>query len=120
MDSQVLASLKSTVATTIANYFRENSCLGAFVFFNRDVTERSDPGTVIRSLAYQIGMRYASAEEAISATINRFPDICQSTFRLQFQQLLVDPPSPAGVLDEYPLIAIVVDALYECGTPAKR
>jgi energy-coupling factor transporter ATP-binding protein EcfA2 len=46
---------KSTLSTTIASIFRSSSQLGAFIFFNRDVTERSDPTSIIRTLAYQLG-----------------------------------------------------------------
>src|ERR1700734_1487699 len=31
---------KSTLSTTVANYFLERGCLGAFLFFNRDFGER--------------------------------------------------------------------------------
>src|ERR1700733_5578146 len=46
---------KSAISTTISNRFRELGWLGAFVFFDRDVVARSDPATVIRTLAYQLG-----------------------------------------------------------------
>src|ERR1700685_2123868 len=38
---------ESTLATTMANKFRRMGRLGAFLFFDRDVAERSDPLTVI-------------------------------------------------------------------------
>src|SRR5882762_11035110 len=46
---------KSAVSTTISNRFRELGWLGAFLFFERDVISRSDPTTIIRTLAYQLG-----------------------------------------------------------------
>jgi len=53
---------KSTLATTIANRFREAGCLGAFVFFNRDASESSHPSTVIKTMAYQVGLSDAVLE----------------------------------------------------------
>jgi ABC-type branched-subunit amino acid transport system ATPase component len=45
---------KSTISTTIADMCRERRRLGAFIFFNRDVKDRSDPSLVIRTLAYKL------------------------------------------------------------------
>jgi hypothetical protein len=111
---------KSTLSTTIANRFRETGHLGAFIFFDRDIAERSDPTTVIRTLAYQLGSFHTRAGLAISAALETFPSIRLSPLRIQFQQLLVDPLSPEGVLDANAPIVIVLDALDECGCPKKR
>jgi hypothetical protein len=64
---------KSTLSTTIANRLCEMGRLGAFVFFDRDVIERSNPATVIRTLAYQVGSFHIHAGRAISTAIEKFP-----------------------------------------------
>jgi hypothetical protein len=90
---------KSTLSTTVANRFREMGCLGAFVFFSRDVAERSNPATVIRTLAYQIGSFHPRVGTAISTAIEKFPGVCLSPLSVQFQKLLVEPL--ASVIDRH-------------------
>ena len=109
---------KSTLSTTIANHFRDIGRLGAFMFFSRDVAERSNPATVIRTLAYQIGSFHTPAGEAISTAIEKFPSICLSPLGVQFQKLLVDPL--ASAIGEDTTLVLVIDALDECGTAKKR
>ncbi|KIM76284.1 hypothetical protein PILCRDRAFT_826459 [Piloderma croceum F 1598] len=111
---------KSTLSTTVANKFRECGWLGAFIFFDRDASERSDPATVIRTLAYQVGLLHTRAGEAISGVIDKFPDICSSPVRAQFQRLLVDPLSDEGVIDPNTPLVLILDALDECGSSKKR
>lgn len=109
---------KSTLCTTVVNCLRDRNCLGAFVFFDRSVTERSNSGTVIRTLAYQLGLFNAEVGQAIAAAIVAFPSICQSPLSAQFQKLLLQPLS-SRVHEPTPIV-LVLDALDECGTPDKR
>ena len=114
----VAGSGKSTLSTTIANLFRPQEQLGAFLFFNRDVAERSHPKYVIRTLAYQLGMFDPRIGLAIASVIQAIPTITQSSFHDQFFELLVKPlstfPSPEGP------IVLVLDALDECGSARDR
>jgi hypothetical protein len=109
---------KSTLSTTIANRCRDQGRLGAFVFFSRDVAERSNPATVIRTLAYQIGSFNTRAGEAIATAIEKFPSVCLSPLSVQFQRLIVEPL--ASATDEHTTLVLVIDALDECGTAKKR
>jgi hypothetical protein len=111
---------KSTLATTMANHFRKMGCLGAFLFFDRNDTDRSNPLTVIRTLAYQVGLFHPGAGGAIADTITVSPSICTSPLRDQFQELLVDPLSREGVINDNIPIVLVLDAFDECGTAKKR
>src|SRR6202451_1446564 len=109
---------KSTLSTTVANMLRESGQLGAFLFFDRDVTERSDPTNVIRTLAYQLGLCNPEICAAITAVIENTPSISMSPLRLQFMKLIVQPLStisPAAA----PLVP-VLDALDECGNAKQR
>ena len=111
---------KSTLSTTIANRCRDQGRLGAFVFFSRDVAERSNPATVIRTLAYQIGLFNTRAGEAIATAIKKFPSVCLSPLSIQFQKLIVEPL--ASATDEQTTLVLVIDALDaldECGTAKK-
>jgi energy-coupling factor transporter ATP-binding protein EcfA2 len=82
---------KSTLSTTIASIFRSSSQLGAFIFFNRDVTERSDPTSIIRTLAYQLGSSSANIGGAICAVVERNSNILISPLAYQFDKLILDP-----------------------------
>jgi hypothetical protein len=109
---------KNTLSTTVANMLRESGQLGAFLFFDRDVTERSDPTNVIRTLAYQLGLCNPEICAAITAVIENTPSISMSPLRLQFMKLIVQPLStisPAAA----PLV-LVLDALDECGNAKQR
>jgi hypothetical protein len=91
------------------------------VFFSRDVAERGNPATVIRTLAYQIGLFNTRAGEAIATAIKKFPSVCLSPLSMQFQKLIVEPL--ASATDEQTTLVLVIDALDaldECGTAKKR
>ena len=108
---------KSTISTTIADMCRERRQLGAFIFFNRDVKDRSDPSLVIRTLAYKLASFDSRIGEAVSTAIQTIPDIAESPLHFQFRNLVVQPLSCAE--SRGPLV-IVIDALDECGTSASR
>ncbi|EGO05416.1 hypothetical protein SERLA73DRAFT_149548 [Serpula lacrymans var. lacrymans S7.3] len=111
---------KSTISTTVANFFRELRRLGAFTFFNRDITGRSDPAIVIRTLAYQLGEFDSRIGSAISKVIESTPSIKQSPIRWQFLKLLMEPLSSLETSKREGPIIIIIDALDECGHPGTR
>jgi hypothetical protein len=109
---------KSALATTISNYFQNLGRLAAFLFFDRDITERSDPTSVIRTLAYQLSVFDSKFLRAISSAAWRFS--WQWPLTTQFKKLLVEPLSSVEhVGDEGPVV-IVFDALDECGSAKTR
>lgn len=114
----VSGSGKSTVSTTIANLFRQSGRLGAFLFFDR--ANRSDPSSVIRTLAYQLGLSNPAVGDAICATVESTPTIPFSPMYFQFQGLIVDPISSVPKRFGSPPILLVIDALDECGTAKER
>ncbi|KAN0073111.1 hypothetical protein V8E55_012251 [Tylopilus felleus] len=111
---------KSTIATSVANIFRDLRRLGAFVFFMRGVAARNDPAMLIRTLAYQLGEFDHRLGAAIAKAIEEVPSIRQASLRCQFQTLLVEPfASLKDCLREGPIL-IVIDALDECGQCGAR
>jgi hypothetical protein len=116
----VAGSGKSTISTTIANSFRQFGHLGAFLFFDRDVATRSDPSTIIRTLAYQIGLFHPTIGDAIGTAIESTPTISVSPLNFQFQGLIVNPISSIPVLTDSLPILLILDALDECGNPKER
>ena len=109
---------KSTLSTTIANIFRDSGQLGAFLFFDRDVTERSDPMRVVKTLAHQLATFDPSIRAAIRTAVENNPNTLMSPLPHQFRTLVLDPLS--GVEHTAPAIVIVLDALDECGTKGER
>ena len=109
---------KSTLSTTIASIFGDAEKLGAFLFFDRDVSERNDPTVVIRTLAYQLGCADPQLGGAIRAVVDRNSNILMSPLSLQFRKLILGPTSSL-VARSLPVV-IVFDALDECGTAATR
>jgi NACHT domain len=109
---------KSTLAATLASAFRDQGRLGAFLFFARDVTERSNPTTVVRTLAYQLGTFHPDIGKCIATYIKSTPSICLSPLPFQFRRLLIDPLSSFPTL-RTPIV-FVFDALDQCGTPEER
>jgi hypothetical protein len=105
---------KSTLSTTIAHTLQEQSRLGAFVFFSRDVEERNQSANVIRTLAYQLASFSPVIKTAIVQAIDTTPRITQSALHLQFTKLLIEPLRmlPAN---EGPIV-LILDALDECGS----
>jgi NACHT domain len=111
---------KSTISTTLADRFRRAKQLGAFLFFDRDVTERSNPAVVARTLAYQLSSFYPQIGNLIMTAIQSSPQILISPIPSQFQELLVEPLSCIESLDTDSKIVLVLDALDECGTKQDR
>jgi len=112
----VAGSGKSTISTTVANCSRQSGYLGAFLFFDRDVAERTNPSIVIRTLAYQLGLFHPGLGAAICAAINSTPTIPSSPIDFQFQRLIVDPLLSVSMLTTNPPILVILDGLDECGT----
>lgn len=111
---------KSTLSTTIANMFRESGHLGAFLFFDRDVAERSDPTNVIRTLAYQLGLCNPQIGAAITTVIESTPSIIMSSLRLQFTKLIEEPLSSNARSPTTGPLVVVIDGLDECGNARER
>jgi hypothetical protein len=111
---------KSTLATTIASAFRNLGQLGAFLFFDRDSAQRREPATVIRTVAYQLGLSDARIGAKISDAVEINPNITHSPLRFQFLKLLVEPLSLIDKDRTETSLIIVLDAVDECGTAEQR
>jgi hypothetical protein len=109
---------KSTIATTVAEYFRGLGRLGAFLIFDR--SKNSDPTSVVRTMAYRLAYCQKSIGAAVCAAIQRNPGCMESSMSMQFVQLLLEPlGSVPGLLDQGPII-IILDALDQCGDVTSR
>ena len=111
---------KSTLSTTVANLFRQTNRLGAFMFFNRNVSEQNNPGLVIQTLAYLLASYDDRIGDAISTVIKENTTISDDDIYLQFKKLLLEPLSSLEDLQLEGPIVVVLDALDECGKPDER
>jgi hypothetical protein len=111
---------KSTIATSVANLFRDLNRLGAFVFFSRDLRQRSDPTTVVRTLAYQLGSFDPRLGSAVAASIDATPSITQAPLAVQFSKLIVGPLISLEAFQSEGPIVLLLDGLDECGNSRTR
>ncbi|KAF9056907.1 WD40-repeat-containing domain protein, partial [Rhodocollybia butyracea] len=114
--SGVAGEGKSTIATSISEYFRELGRLGAFLFFTRN---KSDPSYVIRTIAFQLARSNIHVASAICAAIDHNPASIDSPIQTQFQKLLLNPLTVSQSHIHGPII-VVLDALDECGNADSR
>ncbi|KDQ17107.1 hypothetical protein BOTBODRAFT_77629, partial [Botryobasidium botryosum FD-172 SS1] len=111
---------KSTLSVTLAHNFAKARRLGASLFFNRDVQDRSDPAVVILSLAYQLALFDHRIAKYLFDAISERPSIPNSHGLNQFSELIVKPLTSLTMLgDDGPLL-IILDALDECGDERTR
>ena len=105
---------KSTISTTVAEYFRDLGRLGAFIFFDRNNPTNSDPNAVVRTLAHWLASFDPHIQSAICAAIESDNNIASTPIQRQFTKLLFDP---LATLPMQGPIVIIIDALDECGDP---
>ncbi|KZP22874.1 hypothetical protein FIBSPDRAFT_952452 [Athelia psychrophila] len=110
---------KSTLATTIAEYFRGLQRRGAFLFFDRNSPIESSPSRVICMLAYQLAEHDEVVRSGVAAAIERDPQLATAPLITQFKSLLCEPLSAASTLLSGPVV-VVIDALDECGDANSR
>ncbi|KAF9060135.1 WD40-repeat-containing domain protein [Rhodocollybia butyracea] len=118
--SGVAGAGKSTIATSISQYFRELGRLGAFLFFNRADKSRSNPADVIRTIAFYLARSNTYVASAICDAIRNISGSIDSLgIHIQFQKLLLEPLRAAQNRIHGPIV-IVLDALDECGNADTR
>ncbi|KAF7966613.1 hypothetical protein HWV62_37629 [Athelia sp. TMB] len=110
---------KSTIATTIAAYFRGLHRRGAFLLFDRNSPLESAPSRVITTLAFQLAHKSPAIHATVSLAIEQQPELISDPLAIQLQSLLVEPLVAAAEQIEGPII-IVLDALDECGDGYSR
>src|SRR3984957_10112034 len=110
---------KSSIATTIAKHFRRLRRLAAFLPFDRKAL--SDPSSVIKTPAYELGSFDQRIGNTISVAILNSSDAKLNTSSLAEQfELLLQPLSSLDSLQADGPIVVILDALDECGTSKSR
>lgn len=88
----VAGSGKSTLSTTVAEYFREMSRLGTFLFFEQ---EKSKPSSVIPTIAYALASLDPSILVHVTAAVEQDSIIANASAKVQFEKLLLGPLTAA-------------------------
>jgi hypothetical protein len=117
--SGVAGAGKSTIATSVSQYFRGLDRLAAFLFFNRDDKVRSHPASVIRTIAFCLARSNSHVASAICAAMDHDPALVDSPIQTQFQNLLLDPLAASQSHIRGPIV-VIMDALDECGDAESR
>ncbi|KAJ7135648.1 hypothetical protein C8R44DRAFT_976510 [Mycena epipterygia] len=112
----VAGSGKSTIATTISEYFSCLRRLGASLSFEQ---HKSRPHTVIPTIAYWVGLCDARVETAICEAFAANPALLDAPVRIQFEKLLLAPLTAARSHIRGPIV-IILDAVDECGDALSR
>ncbi|PAV17353.1 nucleotide-binding-oligomerization-domain like receptor [Pyrrhoderma noxium] len=107
---------KSTVATTIADTFRQRHQLGCYLFFSRG---KSYPATVIQTIAYHLAVYDLRIAVSIDTEIRGYGELSSATLQSKFICLLHRPLDAVSSQIHHPVL-IVLDAIDECGTPEAR
>ena len=111
---------KSTILNTLARCLRKLDRQGAFLFFDQNDRDNSDPCRVISTLAHQLARFHPIFAEKILSQIQTWPGITESSLDAQFRRLIQDPLTAIAKTDDWGPIIIVLDALDECGTTVSR
>ncbi|KAJ6559973.1 quinon protein alcohol dehydrogenase-like superfamily [Mycena capillaripes] len=111
--SGVAGSGKSSIATSLSQRFRDQDCLGAFIFFTRNTLANSNPTAVLHSIAYSLAQFNDRIRDALCEVIAQKPGIVDAPIRSQFEALMRGPLVSAQPYLEKPIV-IILDALDEC------
>ncbi|KAJ7938605.1 hypothetical protein B0H13DRAFT_1587562, partial [Mycena leptocephala] len=111
--SGVAGSGKSTVATSVSEYFRGLGRLGTFLCFTRNDVVGSDPTLVLHAVAFGLAKAHPHIERAICSALSRDSNLVEAPIDKQFQELLLGPLESVKQHLVGPFI-VVMDALDEC------
>ncbi|KAJ7166165.1 hypothetical protein C8R46DRAFT_1097229 [Mycena filopes] len=103
---------KSTIANSLAEIFDALGYTGSFVFFDRDVRERADPSSFIRTIASHLARRGGPMADAIFAAVEKNPGVSEMHLARQFKTLILEPTCATTSVSSRPVI-IIIDALDE-------
>ena len=104
---------KSALAISIVRELRRRNYLVAFFRFNRNDATKSDPRSVIRTIAYQLALSIPRYLSVLSAALRDHPLVTNSTYEDDLDFLVRGPLTTEDVVDPSTPIVLVFDALDE-------
>ena len=111
-------SSKSTIATTIAEYFHELGGLSGFMFFDRNNSLGSELVTVVLTLCYKLASFNPTIRAAVCAQIECDPSVTEASLHVQFTKLLREPLAYLTASHIKGPVIIVLDTVDECDHPS--
>ncbi|KAK6977148.1 WD40 repeat-like protein [Favolaschia claudopus] len=117
--SGVAGSGKSTIATSISEYFRALGRLGAWIRFARNDVRHSDPITVLHAIVSGLAQAHPDIEQAICRALSRDSHLVEAPIEKQFHELLLGPLNTVKEHLVGPFI-VIIDALDECAQDSRR
>jgi hypothetical protein len=104
---------KSTIARTVACFFKEKSLLGASFFFKRGEGDRGNAARFFSTIASDLISRLPGIGPYVEDVLQEDPWIAERALKDQFERLLLQPLSKIELAEPEALV-VVIDALDEC------
>jgi hypothetical protein len=101
---------KSTIARTLCERLESQSLIGASFFISRDQSDRREASNIVRSIAYQLAVRWRSVSDALCAKLREMPVSATRSLQQQITDFII---TPARELPRDTSFIIVIDALDE-------
>ncbi|KAJ7199412.1 quinon protein alcohol dehydrogenase-like superfamily, partial [Mycena pura] len=117
--SGVAGSGKSTVATSVSEYFRGLGRLGTFLCFTRNDVGESDPTLVLHTIALGLAKAHPHIERAICMALSRDSNLVGAPIEKQFQELFLRLLESVKQHLIGPFI-VIMDALDECADDSRN
>ncbi|KAH7874982.1 uncharacterized protein C8R40DRAFT_1272626 [Lentinula edodes] len=107
---------KSTISHTIGKIFQQH--LGAFFGFSRTFARERTPSNALRTIAYDLSIRFSDIEQGLLKALQDNPHILGSANLRDLWNVLI--VGPAKMLkNPFTPVVIIIDALDECGSQEK-
>ncbi|RGP70149.1 vegetative incompatibility het-e-1 [Fusarium sporotrichioides] len=108
---------KSTISRTISQLLSQDGRLGATFFFKRGEADRGGISKMMPTIAHQLVMNQPALRPYVHAAVRDNPTITSKSVSKQFNALVSGPlEKGSGDFPSNSSIAIVIDALDECGS----
>ncbi|KAJ3030851.1 hypothetical protein HDV00_008636 [Rhizophlyctis rosea] len=108
---------KSVGAASVINELKSASTLGGFFICKADRADRNDPARLIRTVAYQLAIKFPVVAKHIEEVEKEEPGFTKNAnVARAFEALIGDSLTKLAATHNGPVV-IVLDALDECGKP---
>ncbi|KAJ6528408.1 hypothetical protein B0H19DRAFT_1274636 [Mycena capillaripes] len=101
---------KSAIMQTLCQNLQTAGRLGGAFFFKRDHATRGNAKTLFATLAYQLALKNADLNLAISRSVERDPSVVGRSMDVQLHQLIIEP---CLSLTNCPSLTLLIDGLDE-------
>ncbi|KAJ3082717.1 hypothetical protein HK102_001496 [Quaeritorhiza haematococci] len=110
---------KTVMAGFIAEELQKRHLLGGAYFFKHNSNKRSNPASLVRTLAYDLAQWNLSFGKQLLQVYETEPDVIHSSIPKMFNKLILQPLNVINRGSPKPVV-LVIDALDECGVKGSR